>query len=86
MTPPAGSVGYGGEGERGSVGGENLLVPDSTTAPLGVISPSVSSEPSGDGDPSVEGRETSSSGERSPVPTLAGTASCQLGILGSRVR
>ena len=37
-TPPAGSEGYGGEGERGSVGGENLPVPDTTNAPSGLYS------------------------------------------------
>ena len=61
-TPPAGSVGYG-EGERGSVGGKDLPPPDTTTAPSGVHSPSVSSEPCADGDLSAEGSETSSSAE-----------------------
>ena len=35
VTPPAGSEGYGGEGVWGSVGGENLWTPDTTTAPSG---------------------------------------------------
>ena len=37
VTPPAGSEGYGGEGERGSVGGENRSAPDSTTASSGCL-------------------------------------------------
>ena len=74
VTPPVGSVGYVGEGERGSVGGDNLSASDTTTAPSGVWSPSESSAPSADGDTSVEGSETSSSDETSPVPTMARTA------------
>ena len=31
-TLPAGSVGHGGEGERGTVAGENLPTPDATAA------------------------------------------------------
>ena len=86
-TPTAGNVGYGGEGERGFVDGENLPAPDTTTAPSGVHSPSVSSEPSADGDLSAEESETSSSGENSPVPTMARTAARQLEshLLDSRV-
>ena len=45
---------------RGSVVGENLSAPDTTTAPSGVHPPSVSSEPSSDGDLSAEENETSS--------------------------
>ena len=87
MTPPAGSEGYGGEDERGSVGGENLSAPDTTTAPSGVYSPSVSSEPSADGDLPAEASETSSSDVSSPIPTMARTAARQLesNLLGSGV-
>ena len=35
-TPPAGSVGYDGKDERGSVSGETLPASDTTTAPFGV--------------------------------------------------
>ena len=38
----------------------------------------MSSEPSADGDLSAEGNETSSSGESSPVPTMARTEARQL--------
>ena len=78
VTPPAGIAVYGGEGERGSVGRENLPTPDTTTASSGVYSPSVSSELSADGDLSAEGSETSSSDESSPVPTMVRTAARQL--------
>ena len=68
----------GGEGERGIVGGENMPAPNTTTDPSDVYSPSVSSEPSADGDLSVEGSETSSSDKSSPVPTMARIAAGQL--------
>ena len=86
-TPPAGSEGYGGKRERGSVGGENLPDPDTITAPSGVYSPSASSELSADGDLSAAGSETSSSGENTPVPTMGRTAARQLEshLLDSRV-
>ena len=64
----AGSVGHGGEGERGSVGGKNMPAPDTTTAPSDVYLSSESNEKSADGDISVEGSETSSSDESRPVP------------------
>ena len=35
VTSPAGSVGDGGQGERGSVDGVNMPAPDATTAPSG---------------------------------------------------
>ena len=78
VTPPAGCVGYVGKGERGSIGGDTLSAPYTTTAPSGVYSPSVSSEPSADGDLSAVESETSSSGENRPVPTMARTAARQL--------
>ena len=34
VTAPAGSVGYSSEGERGSVCGEHMSAPDTTTAPI----------------------------------------------------
>ena len=59
LIPPADSVGYGGKYERGSVGGENVSAAETTTAPSGVYSPSVSSEPCADSDLSTEASETS---------------------------
>ena len=59
VTPPMGSAGHGGEGERSSVGGEDATTPATTTALSGVYQSSVSSEPSVDGERSVEGTETS---------------------------
>ena len=55
-----------------------MLASDITTAHSSVYSPSVSSELSADGDLPAEGRKTSSSGESSPVPTMARTAARQL--------
>ena len=58
--------------------GENLSAIDTTTAPSGVYSPSVSIEPSANGDLSAEWSETSPSGETSQVPMMARTAARQL--------
>ena len=63
-TPSAGSVRYGCDGERCSAGGQNLPVPDTTTAPSGVHLPSVSRESFAVGDFSVDGSEILSSGKK----------------------
>ena len=70
LTPQAGSVAHGEEGERGSVGGEDLLAPDIETAPPGVYLSSESNETSADGDILVERSETLSSDNSHPVPTM----------------
>lgn len=67
-----------GEGERGSLGDENHRAPDTTTAFSGVYFPSVSSEPSADGDLSVKGSESSSLDESVAVPTAELTAARKL--------
>ena len=87
VTPPVGSVRYGGEGKWGSVGGENRPAPDITTALSGVHVPSAISEPSADSDLSTEGSETSSSNRIRPVFAMTRTAPRQLEpyLLGSRV-
>ena len=77
-TPSARSVGHGGKGERGSVGGENLRAPDTATAPQYVYLLTERNETSAHGDISVEASETSSSGESRPVPTMVRTAERQL--------
>ena len=75
VASPAGSVGNGGQGERGSVDGVNMPAPDATTAPSGDYLSSVSSESSVDGENPVE---ASSSDENGPVTTMARTAARQL--------
>ena len=76
-TLPARSVGHGGEGEsvghgegeRGTVAGENLPTPDTTAAPPNVHLSSESNETSVDADVSV-GSDTSSSDGSRPVPAM----------------
>ena len=75
VASPAGSVGNGGQGERGSVDGVNMPAPDATTAPSGDYLSSVSSESSVDGE---NPGEASSSDEIGPVTTMARTAARQL--------
>ena len=75
VASPAGSVGNGGQGERGSVNGVNMPPPDATTAPSGDCLSSVSSESSVDGE---NPGEASSSDEIGPVTTMARTAARQL--------
>ena len=87
VTPPPRSAGCGDEGDRGSAGGENMSAVGTTTASSSVYSPSMSSEPSADGDVTVTGSETSPLNESNPVPTMARTVARQfeLPLLGSRV-
>ena len=70
VTPPVEFIGCGTQDGRGSVRGENLPTPDRTTSPTGVYLPSVGSQPSADGDLSIDGSETSSSVEKGPVPAI----------------
>ena len=76
VASPAGSVGNGGQGERGSVDGVNRPAPDATTTTLsGDYLLSVSSGSS------VVGKNpdgASSSDENGPVTTMVGTAARQL--------
>ena len=75
VASPAGSVGNGGQGERGSVDGDNLPAPDATTASSGDYLSSVSSESSVDGE---NPDEATSSDENGPATTMAQTAARQL--------
>ena len=75
VASPAGSVGNGGQGERGYVDGVNMPPPDATTAPSGDYLSSASSELSVDGETPGE---ASSSDDNGPVTTMARTAARQL--------
>ena len=71
----AGSVGNGGQGERGSVDGVSMPAPDATTTSSRDCLSSVSSESSVDGE---NPGEVSSSDENGLVTTMARTAAPQL--------
>ena len=75
VASPAGSVGSGGQGERGSVDGVNLPAPDATTAPSGDYLSSVSSQSSVHRE-NLD--EAFISDENGPVTTMARTAARQL--------
>ena len=75
VASPVGSVGNGGQSERGFVEGVNMPAPDATTAPSGNYLSSVSSESSVDGE---NLGDASSSDENGPVTTMTRTAAHQL--------
>ena len=62
VASPAGSVGHGGQGERGSVDGVNLPDLGTTTAPSGDYLSSVTSESSVDGENPDEASSSNENG------------------------